>query len=55
MAAVAAPVLSGSHRLIGAVTLAAPVFRAGLEDLQEHLPRLREATAELALLLPQRP
>ncbi|MGX5358157.1 IclR family transcriptional regulator [Kocuria sp. KH4] len=55
MAAIAAPVLSSSHRLIAAVTLAAPMFRAGLEDLRQHVPHLQEATAELGLKLPQRP
>ena len=55
MAAIAAPVLSGSSRLIAAVTLAAPLFRADLEDLRKHLARLREATAELSVKLPQRP
>ncbi|MEX5237885.1 IclR family transcriptional regulator [Kocuria arenosa] len=55
MAAIAAPVLSASHRLIGAVTLAAPMFRTDLQRLQEHLPDLQQATAELSLKLPQRP
>jgi DNA-binding IclR family transcriptional regulator len=55
MAAIAAPVLSSSGRLIAAVTLAAPMFRATLEDLCQHVPHLQEATAELGLKLPQRP
>lgn len=55
MAAIAAPVLSSSGRLLGAVTLAAPLFRAELKDLCRHLPPLQEATAELGLTLPQRP
>lgn len=55
MVAVAAPVLSGSNRLIAAVTLAAPRFRADLEDLRRHLSPLQDATAELSAKLPQRP
>lgn len=55
MTAIAAPVLSAANRLIGAVTLAAPKFRADLEELCRHLPPLQEATAELGLKLPQRP
>ena len=55
MAAIAAPVLSASNRLIGAVTLAAPLFRTDLQELRRHLPHLQQATAELALVLPQRP
>lgn len=55
MTAVAVPVLSGSDRLIGAVNLAAPLFRTDLAGLQEHLPHLREAATELALELPHRP
>lgn len=54
MAAVALPVLPPSGRLIGTLTLAAPVFRTSLEDLRSHLPDLRKAAAELALELPQR-
>ncbi|GGG66412.1 IclR family transcriptional regulator [Kocuria dechangensis] len=54
MAAVAVPVLSASHRLIAAVSLAAPLFRTDLEGLQHHLPELRRAAATLALELPIR-
>lgn len=55
MAAVGVPVLSPSQRLIAAVALAAPVFRADLAALRQHLPELRRAAATLALELPQRP
>ncbi|MGW9405658.1 IclR family transcriptional regulator [Arthrobacter sp. NPDC055585] len=52
MAAIAVPVQSGL--LIGALTLAAPVFRAGISELERHLPSLQEAAERLSLLLPQR-
>ncbi|TDL46452.1 IclR family transcriptional regulator [Kocuria rosea] len=55
MAAIAAPVLSVGNRLIGSVTLAAPMARVDLEGLRRHLPRLQEATTELAATLPHRP
>ncbi|MCY1160068.1 MAG: IclR family transcriptional regulator [Citricoccus sp.] len=55
MAGIAAPVLSPAHRLIGAVTLAAPIFRTTLDGLQEHLPALRKAADRLAAELPSRP
>lgn len=55
MAAIAVPVLSSSRRLIAAVALAAPLFRTDLAGLQEYLPDLRAAAAELALELPLRP
>ncbi|GEO94372.1 IclR family transcriptional regulator [Kocuria turfanensis] len=54
MAAVAVPVLSASDRLVAAVALAAPIFRADQEALQAHLPDLRRAAATLALELPLR-
>ncbi|MFI7579063.1 IclR family transcriptional regulator [Kocuria sp. M1N1S27] len=55
MAAIAVPVLSPSNRLIAAVALAAPLFRADLPGLQGFLPALRQAAADLALELPHRP
>jgi DNA-binding IclR family transcriptional regulator len=54
MAAIAVPVLSSAGRLIGAVTLAAPIFRASLDGLQAHLPALRQAADRLAAELPAR-
>lgn len=50
MAAISVPVPSAR----GALTLAAPVFRAGVEDLHRHLPVLLEAADQLSLQLPQR-
>lgn len=55
MAAIAVPVLSSSRRLIAAVALAAPLFRADLTGLQRCLPALHQAAADLALELPHRP
>lgn len=55
MAAIAVPVLSPSRRLIAAVALAAPLFRADLARLQGYLPALHQAAADLALELPHRP
>jgi DNA-binding IclR family transcriptional regulator len=55
MAGIAVPVLSPAHRLIGAVTLAAPIFRTTLDGLQDHLPTLCQAANRLAAELPARP
>jgi DNA-binding IclR family transcriptional regulator len=55
MVGIAVPVLSSSGRLIAAVTLAAPLFRHGVEDLKAYLPQMQEAAADLALVLPLRP
>lgn len=54
MTAIAMPVLSPSRRLIAAVSLAAPLFRADLAGLQSHLPALKQAADDLALELPDR-
>ncbi|CAL8897036.1 transcriptional regulator [Kocuria varians] len=54
MVAIAAPVLAPSGRLLGAVTLAAPLFRRTARQLEEHIPALLEATRELGLVLPSR-
>lgn len=55
MAGIAVPVLSPARRLIGAITLAAPIFRTTLDGLQDHLPALRQAADRLAAELPARP
>lgn len=54
MTAIAAPVLTASGRLVGAVTLAAPLFRTSPQDLQQHVPALQQAAARLASELPAR-
>ncbi|GAB3275113.1 IclR family transcriptional regulator [Parasphingorhabdus pacifica] len=54
MVAVAVPVLAEGGRLIAAVALAAPIFRRTLDELQECLPALRQAAAELSVKLPLR-
>lgn len=54
MVAIAAPVLTPSGRLLGAVTLAAPLFRSTVAQLEEHVPALLDATRKLGLVLPER-
>ncbi|QCU78555.1 IclR family transcriptional regulator [Citricoccus sp. SGAir0253] len=53
MAAIAVPVQAPSRGLIGALALAAPLFRCDLEGLREHLPALRAAAHQLSIQLPQ--
>jgi IclR family KDG regulon transcriptional repressor len=52
MQALAAPVLSPDGRVVGAVAIAAPVFRLPFDELLELLPVLRTAASELSARLP---
>ena len=52
--AVGVPILGSDGVAIAALSTAAPVFRASMEQLEAHVPRLRMAAAELAYLLPRR-
>jgi len=52
MSALAAPVLSADGRVVGAVAIAAPVFRLPFDDLLAFLPQLRAAAAELSARVP---
>jgi IclR family KDG regulon transcriptional repressor len=52
MQALAAPVLSVDGRVVGAVAIAAPVFRLRFDELLELLPVLRTAASELSARLP---
>lgn len=52
--AVGVPVLGPDGVAIAALSTAAPVFRATMAQLEEHVPQLRGAAAELAYLLPRR-
>jgi DNA-binding IclR family transcriptional regulator len=52
MQALATPVLSADGRVVGAVAIAAPVFRLPFERLLDLLPQLRAASAELSARLP---
>ena len=54
MVAITAPVLAPSGRLLGAVALAAPLFRSTATQLEEHVPPLIDATRELGPVLPAR-
>lgn len=54
MSALAVPVLAPSGRLIAALAVAAPVFRADVAGLTAHLPAMGDAAVELAALLPLR-
>ena len=54
MTALAVPVLSPVGRLIGAVALAAPLFRTDLKGLEHYLPELRQAAHQLSVQLPAR-
>lgn len=55
MCAVAVPVMSPGGPLVAALALAAPVYRCDLAGLEQHLPLLNDAAAQLASQLPQRP
>jgi DNA-binding IclR family transcriptional regulator len=52
MQALATPVFSADGRVVGAVAIAAPVFRLEFEGLLGLLPELRAAAAELSARLP---
>jgi IclR family KDG regulon transcriptional repressor len=52
MHALACPVRAAGGRVIGAVAIAAPVFRLSFDDLLTHLPALQAAAAELSARLP---
>jgi IclR family KDG regulon transcriptional repressor len=52
MSALAAPVRSADGRVIGAVAIAAPVFRLPFEELLAFLPQVRAAAAELSVRVP---
>ena len=52
MQALAAPILAADGRVVGAVAIAAPVFRLPFEQLLELLPALRTAASELSARLP---
>ena len=52
MQALATPVFSVDGRAVGAVAIAAPVFRLPFEGLLDLLPELRAAAAELSARLP---
>lgn len=54
MTALAVPVLSPAGGLIGAVALAAPLFRTNLKGLEHYLPELRQAAHQLSVQLPSR-
>lgn len=55
MCAVAVPVMIPGGPLIAALALAAPVYRCDVAGLEQHLPLLNDAAAQLASQLPQRP
>lgn len=48
------PVLSPAGTALAALSVPAPAYRLAVSDLVEFLPALREAAAELAVLMPQR-
>lgn len=52
MHAVAAPVRAADGRVIGAVAIAAPVFRLTFAELLDNVPALQAAAAELSVRLP---
>jgi len=52
MQALAAPVYSADGRVVGAVAIAAPVFRLAFDQLLALLPELRAAASELSARLP---
>ncbi|MDO5618123.1 IclR family transcriptional regulator [Kocuria sp.] len=54
MGAVAVPVVTAGGCLLGAVALAAPMFRCERADLEGQVPVLKEAAARLAAQLPLR-
>lgn len=49
---VAVPVLNERRRVIAALCITAPAFRASLEDLTHYVPALHEAAREIAIQLP---
>lgn len=53
MAALAAPIRSGSARHMATVALAAPLFRQDLATLQQFVPELQRVAGSLAAELPQ--
>lgn len=55
MCAVAVPVMTPGGPLVAALALAAPVYRSDLAGLEQHIPLLNDAAAQLASQLPQRP
>lgn len=54
MRAVAVPLLNAQGHAFASLATAVPVFRLSLEELEAHVPLLKEAAAELAARLPQR-
>lgn len=54
MCAVAVPVMTRGGSLKAALALAAPVHRCDLAGLEQHVPLLDDAAAQLAARLPQR-
>jgi IclR family KDG regulon transcriptional repressor len=52
MQALAVPILSAAGLVVGAVAIAAPVFRLPFDELLGHLPALRAAATELSMRLP---
>ena len=50
MVAVAVPILDGHDRLLSTLSIHAPVQRQSVSSLEKHLPRIIEATRELAQL-----
>ncbi|UTW11849.1 IclR family transcriptional regulator [Marinobacterium rhizophilum] len=51
MIAVAVPIRDSEGRLYAALAMHAPTARLSLEQAQEHVPAIRQAAAELALLM----
>jgi DNA-binding IclR family transcriptional regulator len=51
MVAVAVPVLDDQRRLVSTLSVHAPTLRLSLDAARGHVPRLREAAAELSRLL----
>ncbi len=51
MVAVAVPILGDQDRLVSTVSFHAPTLRMSLDQARSHIPRLREASAELSRLL----
>jgi len=52
MSAVGVPVLRPDGTLLASLALAAPVYRADIAALREHVPALRKAADRLGVLLP---
>ena len=51
MVAIAMPILDDQQRLVSTVSFHAPTLRMTLEQARTHIPRLREAAAELSRLV----